>query len=1425
MASPPLPTRPAGQRHLRNRKTTSTSRSGKASEERPERGLVSPGRPATPTPAKRLGEELQHLRVLRRSAALSGAALSVVLAMASLTPGMASAVTQQISAGTPATSIVPNVAPETSGALSQVCSTPKQQGVASCLVVRNDKGRTGYGVRLGAATAPSGYGPSDLLGAYDLPANGGEGATIAIVDAYDDPNAAADLAVYREQFGLPALAPGQFRKVNQEGFPGDYPAGDPDWATEISLDLDMISAIAPKADIILVEANSANLSDLGAAVNEAVALGASYVSNSYGGPDSSEDLPAATQDYDHPGVAVVASAGDSGYGAEFPASAPDVTAVGGTSLTRAPGTARGWTETAWSKTGSGCSADEPKPSFQSDTGCAGRTVADVSAVADPDTGVAVYDTYSDGAPDYGQGWGQYGGTSVASPVITATYALGGPIATGDYPNADPYAHTSDLNDVTSGSNGTCSPAYLCTAGPGYDGPTGLGTPSGLGAFTDTSYGTLTGTVASTTGRPVADAQIRLTGAATVTTITQANGSYRVRLPAGDYSMAVSAYGYTAAPAASGVSVTAGGTTARSVRLRAEPLVTLSGTVKDGSGQGWPVQSTVLLDYGTGAVQTSTDPITGRYSLRVPGDSGYQVQVTPELIGYQTANTTITVGATDATRDFTVAADLLASEGSALGYQQNTSGTAQTFAAGTLPSGWSTSAASGTPWGFFDAADWSASGWPSGTGVAYALALGDGPTDTSLYTSPVAVPAGQSPLVSFYSSFGPGALAEVDVTTDGGTAWQTEWTASTTSVGQFQFTVPSASSARTVQLRFRLQGTDSTSDVGVWLITNVRLGAAWLTPTPGGLVEGHVTDASTGAGIDGASVAVTGQADSTASTAPVAGPGDGFYYLLAPTGRQAVTAAQLNYGTAHATVDVTAGSVTRSDFALPAGRLAAHEAIKATVAPGGTITQNLTLTNTGSRPATFAIDQFPGTNTPGTDPAVTKAAITPAGTAASGTTAADTSAQGSPASQTGPATVRTMLPGLRAAASEAKKAAADGDTREATVLRRLRVITEQAPADAGNGPAYVPPAARASSATSSGPAWSALPDMPAPMFYGVAAAYGGRLYEGLGVSGSGLATGLWSDLNSYDPANGTWTQEASAPIPSVVTGYGVIGDSLYLTGGFDITGAETPTQVYDFTTNTWSEAAADPYAFIGTDAVLGGKLYQIGGEDPSTLAPSDAVSVYDPSTGTWSQAPSYPIAISGQACGVMGGTVYCAGGENAANTAVSAAYKYTPGDSSWQQIASLPAALGSSAFGMANGELLVSGGQNASGANTAAGYAYNPAMNWWTPIAATPFTLEGAAGAAGPDGFYAFGGIAADDPGIEEAYVLSGYSQSGPVSLPWLSLSQATGTIQPGHSVTITIRLNASGAGLSRGGTVTAALGLETDTPYEVTPVPVSLTVR
>jgi len=366
---------------------------------------------------------------------------------------------------------------------TRTCALPTTVGAMACNALQvtnvvehvNAKGVT-------ANAVPSGYGPSDLLSAYSIPANGGAGQTVAIVDAYNDPNAASDMATYRTQYGLPACtaATGCFKQVNQSGGT-NLPRGNSGWAEEESLDLDMVSAIAPNAHIILVEASSASFTNLGAAVNEAAVLGATEISNSYGGSESSSDTSYDSTYFNHPGIPITVSSGDGGYGVEYPAASPNVTAVGGTSLTKASNT-RGWSESVWSTSstegaGSGCSAYEPKPTWQTDTGCSKRTVADVSAVADPATGVAVYDTYGQGS-----GWMVFGGTSVAAPLVGALYADAGS-HTAAIPASIAYSHTSSLNDVTTGSTASCSPAYLCTAEVGYDGPTGLGTPNGLTAFT------------------------------------------------------------------------------------------------------------------------------------------------------------------------------------------------------------------------------------------------------------------------------------------------------------------------------------------------------------------------------------------------------------------------------------------------------------------------------------------------------------------------------------------------------------------------------------------------------------------------------------------------------------------------------------------------------------------------------------------------------------------------------------------------------------------------------------------------------------------------------------------------------------------------------------------------------------------------------
>ncbi|GHO62766.1 peptidase S8 [Ktedonobacter sp. SOSP1-52] len=353
-----------------------------------------------------------------------------------------------------------------------ICTTAST-GFAQCSAIQVDSTSQGLTPK---ASSPSGLNPADLQAAYNLPsATAGSGQTIAIVDAYNDPNAESDLAVYRSQFGLPACttANGCFRKVDQNGGT-NYPRGNSGWAEEIALDLDMVSAICPNCHILLVEASSNSFTNLGTAVNTAVSLGANAVSNSYGGSESSGESSSASY-YNHPGHIITASSGDGGYGVEVPAAYNTVVAVGGTSLSRSS-TTRGWTETAWSGAGSGCSAYITKPSWQSDSGCARRTVADVSAVANPNTGVSVYDTYGQGS-----GWMVFGGTSVASPIIASVYGLAGNASSVNAASSL-YSHTGSLYDVTSGSNGSCGGSYLCTATTGYDGPTGLGTPNGTGAF-------------------------------------------------------------------------------------------------------------------------------------------------------------------------------------------------------------------------------------------------------------------------------------------------------------------------------------------------------------------------------------------------------------------------------------------------------------------------------------------------------------------------------------------------------------------------------------------------------------------------------------------------------------------------------------------------------------------------------------------------------------------------------------------------------------------------------------------------------------------------------------------------------------------------------------------------------------------------------
>jgi len=359
----------------------------------------------------------------------------------------------------------------------RVCAASSSPTVASCYskVMVNGKGV----VPRSTTPAASAMTPAQLKSAYNLNGTSSGGRTVAIVDAYGYPNLASDLATYRSYYGLPACttANGCLKIMDQNGGT-NLPRMDVGWAGEQALDVDAVSAICPDCKIIVVQASSASIANLGTAVNTASKqAGVVAISNSYGGGDLSDATYGAN--YNHPGIAVTASTGDNGYqGGSFPSSSQYVTAVGGTTLAPASNS-RGWSESAWSGAGSGCSTVNPAlaAAASSGTGCSMRAIADVSAAADPNQGgMAVYYPTSRNAST----WAQVGGTSESAPIIASVYALSG--NTSGYANAKPYANTGALFDVTAGSNGSCPTTQWCNARSGWDGPTGLGSPNGTGAF-------------------------------------------------------------------------------------------------------------------------------------------------------------------------------------------------------------------------------------------------------------------------------------------------------------------------------------------------------------------------------------------------------------------------------------------------------------------------------------------------------------------------------------------------------------------------------------------------------------------------------------------------------------------------------------------------------------------------------------------------------------------------------------------------------------------------------------------------------------------------------------------------------------------------------------------------------------------------------
>ncbi|MFJ9760235.1 kelch repeat-containing protein [Streptomyces sp. NPDC101149] len=1215
---------------------------------------------------------------------------------------------------------------------------------------------------------PDSLGPADIQQAYSLP-SGGDGRTVAIVDAFGYESAESDLAVFRAHYGLPPCTTdnGCFTKVDQRGGT-HYPADNPDWSIETALDLDAVSSACPECHILLVQADDNTSPNLGQAVDTAADLGAVAISNSYGVAGEIPFESRYDHYYDHPGIAVTVSSGDYGNVQGYPATSPDVIAVGGTTLTKDSSSPRGWSESAWESGGSGCSLYESAPDFQQglDTGCAGhRATADVAADADAASGLAVYNTLGQ------DGWAQWGGTSLASPLVAAMYALAGPAVPGTYPASYLYRKGASLNDVTEGTNGYCG-GIECTAGPGWDGPTGVGTPKGVSALTLGPSGTVKGTVTAD-HKALPGASVTLTDPSGYAFhgVTDTHGRYNVAVAAGTYRMTVSDFGYDGSTAEQ-VTVTAGHSITRSAALTKLPTRTVSGTVHDASGQGWPLYAKITVG-GHPNDAVYTDPFTGRYSLDLPTGSSYTLTTAAvDMPGYSTATAKVDLSAGSGTVDRDTALTVNTATCTAAGYAHAYKGVGTDFSGWqAAQDGWSVAddAGHGKTWVFDDPGR---KGNLTGGSGAFAIVdnwFQPAAHDTSLVTPTLDFTHQTHPQIGFdtyYDDYGFGTQdGYVDLSLDGGATWQTVWTAPDAVVqGHVEVPVPQAAGAAKVKVRFRFVGDFD----NYWELDNVYAGSRSCDPLPGGLVAGHVTDANTGAPLTGAEVSTeSGTPAVTHTTTGDPALGDGFYWLFAPgTDAAPVAAAGRHYSTATASLAPRTHAVTERDWALRAGQVTASPAavsVHAAAGSGAAPTSTLRLRNTGTAPAKVTIvEQDRG--------------FTPVG-------------------------------------------GHHRDTSPGAPLQRTKTTASPRPFGPGHAAGAGPLPAKDALVN---PAWSDLPEYPTPIMDNVVADNDGTVYSVSGYSDSGVT----ADGAAYDPSVGRW--RAIAPMPQARENAvgGFVNGKLYVVGGWNLQGNPTSTTyVYDPAKNSWSRAADMPTpAAVGAAAVVGGRLYVVAGCSTyacDTESSASSVFRYDPRTDAWTKVADYPKGEVLLGCAAFGDGLVCAGGISPVTSSTSeATYRYTAATDTWTHVADMPRATWGMAYAGVGGKLQLAGGITSYEVTNQA-EEYDPATDTWSELPNATHALYRGGAACG---LTRVGGGIEDSEAAPYAEALRGQDPCVTGSdAAWLSTSETHLTVPVGKTVTVQVCTDASAT--STPGDYEARLAFISDTPYTIAPVDVTLSTR
>lgn len=1205
-------------------------------------------------------------------------------------------------------------------------------------------------------TVPTGYGPADLVNAYNVPSGGGAGMVIGIVDAFDDPNAESELSTYHSQFGLPPCtsADGCFTKVNERGAPFPLPPEDFNWEVEIALDLQMASAVCPNCKILLVEGDSPSLEDLGTSVDTAVALGASVVSNSYGAREDPSFLTAEPH-FNHPGVLITVSTGDFGTEVNYPATSQYTLAVGGTSLFpgscggsleggsqgvvgssagSAAGPAldqngRAWCETAWSGAGSGCSQFFPKPSWENDPSCPTRSVSDVSAVADPFTGVAVF------AQNQG-GWIVVGGTSVASPVVASIFAETG------RSTVDPsfvWQHTDDFYDITSGNNGFCSIFYECNAGPGYDGPTGWGTPDSAligNAIRIDATATACSGNAATANVTVLGGSSGFDG-----DVTLSLSNVSPAPPEGSEITAVFSPNPVPAP------ISAGGTSAMQISTTpTTPSGTYTLTVQ-GSSPGVTQTTTMTLvvqQHAPGPI-TLVSPESGAdgvgfnptftwtsstdansYALAIYSDSDCSGDA---LHAYTTSATSFTIPSVDALPVFaTLSWQVTATNACAPDAVSTCSSFRTISCAGPRNlianggfedglAGWSVDAAFPPP---------VASGQrPHGGNRAAQLGTLDfssAPFGDSAISQVLAIPRATGQTVSFWEWSQGSGFNFFDQ--------------------QYVWVTPLDPSGPTVALMSELSSTQSYLErqfsLDPFAGQTVRL-------TFGVHQQGF--GGSTGMFID----------DVTTSVAQC-GPPD-FTVQIAPVSTEICAGASIDYSVSVTSVNGPnfTSPVTLSLSGLPSGVVASFA--DNPVAPG----QTTTLTLRTIRPTVGGV--FPFT--------LSGVAVTPppaGGRTASASLTLDANTPQAP-QVIGPVdgTVNVPLqptlswtapfvPDIKAA-SIAKplffgasqyhlQIATDAAFTSIAVDTTLTDTTFTASSfvaateyfwrvSAVNACGTSPWSSIASfivGACAEG--WSALTAIPDPgggLQDGVAVAVPsvGKIYV---IGGNERFSGAVNHTWAYDPSANAWAQKSDVPFPGVGITYGsaaLVGGTIYVFGGNNPFGTSQALWKYDVARDIWTQGASLPNFDVGSAvAALGGKIYIAYGSGFGNQTWE-----YDPSTDGYTRkadAPPLPEEDQLHAVTLRGDIHVFGGGFHGSSHVV-----YTPATDHWTVAASMPFGVTNPAVGELGGKAIVAGGQP-----TAWAQIFDPATGSWTQtlaIAGEPNGIDSVMGATLNGRFHVIGG--------------------------------------------------------------------------------------